>query len=145
MNPVKDITKALKVLEGLKFTVIDPVEPVRKIASKLFEIGKIQRMVVECDYPVGDNALDVICKRTMRSVPTFAFSVNLEGGFDKPIQTLKHAHDLWNSRPFLITQESRMNELKDFISGLYHEFESALKILDVTQIRELYGSKRHYL
>jgi hypothetical protein len=136
--------KALQVLDALKFTVIQPIEPEKEVAAKIFEIGKIQRMIAEAEYPVENRFLDVIWKRTIRSVPTFAFSINLEGGFEPPVQTLKHAYDLWNSRPFLITQENRLAEAEDTTSGLYHEFSTALKVLSVSQVQELYNSKKNY-
>ena len=144
LNPVKDFEKALKVLDALKFTAIEPVKPDREIAGIIFEIGKIQRMVVESDFPVDHDILDVIWKRTIRSVPTYAFSVNLENDLEKSVKPLKHAFDLWNSRPFLITAENRDDEVDKFISGLYHEFSSNLKVLNETQVRKLYDSKKRY-
>jgi len=144
INPVADINKALRVLDKLKFTVIEPFVPEKEVALKIFEIGKIQRMIVESNVPVDESVLDVAWKRTIRSVPTFAFSIELEGSLNKSIQTLKHAHDLWNSRPFLITDEKRNDEVHQIISGLYHEFSSSLKILTVPQIKELYDSKKRY-
>ncbi|MBW1948132.1 MAG: hypothetical protein JRF59_13875 [Deltaproteobacteria bacterium] len=144
INPVKDLEKALEILEALKFTVIQPIAPEKEVAQRIFEIGKIQRMVVETGYLVDQRSLDVIWKRTIRSVPTYAFSVNLKGRFDTSLQILKHAHDLWNSRPFLITEQPRLSELKEATSGLYHEFASSLKILTTGQVEELYESKKNY-
>lgn len=144
LNPVADFEKALLVLDKLKFTIIEPVKPEKEIAASIFEMGKIQRMFVEADFPVESNYLDVIWKRTIRSVPTFAFAINLEGGFDQSLQTLKHAHDIWNSRPFLITNQEKIENANDLISGTYHELSSALKILSVPQIQGLYDSKKNY-
>ena len=144
LNSVPDVRKALKVLDALKFTAIEPVRPDRNIAAKILEIGRIQRMVVETDFPVEQDVLDVIWKRTIRSVPTFAFSVNLENDLDRSIKPLKHAFDLWNSRPFLITAENRTDKVEKIFSGLYHEFSSSLKVLNEAQVRELYDSKKNY-
>lgn len=144
INPVKHFDKVLKVLDALKFTAIEPVKPDREIAAKILEIGRIQRMVVETNFPVERDVLDVIWKRTIRSVPTFAFSVNLENDLDKSVKPLKHAFDLWNSRPFLITSEKRFAEVEQIISGLYHEFASNLKVLNTEQVQELHVSKKRY-
>jgi len=144
INPVKDISKALQVLDKLKFTVIQPIEPEKGVAANIFEIGKIQRMIVESEYPVNDRFLDVIWKRTIRSVPTFAFSVNLRGNFEPSVSTLKHAYDLWNTRPFLITDIDRVGEVNEVTSSLFHEFSTNLKILTPSQIQELYESKKTY-
>lgn len=144
INPVTDIRLAIAVLDSLKFTVVAPAAVDQKVATTIFEIGKIQRMVVEAKYPVDDDYLDVIWKRTVRSVPTFAFSIDLKGDFKHSVGVLKHSHDLWNSRPFLITDKQKMDDAKKTTSGLYHDFESDLKILTVAQINELYDSKKTY-
>ncbi|MFC1811912.1 hypothetical protein ACFL03_04415 [Thermodesulfobacteriota bacterium] len=144
INPVRRIDRALQVLERLQFTQLEPIQPHREVAAKILEIGKIQRMIVEPDFPVDQDILDVIWKRTIRSVPTFAFSVNLENDLDKSIKPLKHAFDLWNSRPFLVTSEDRVAEVDKLVSGLYHEFSSNLKVLHTAQIQDLHDSKKRY-
>jgi hypothetical protein len=144
INPVRDHRKALQVLDELKFTVIQPIEPEKEVAARIFDIGKIQRMIVETRYPVEGSLLDVIWKRTIRSVPTFAFSVNLQKDFEPSIYTLKNAYDLWNSRPFLITEKERLAEANEKTSGLFHEFSSAMKVLTTSQVQELYDSKKNY-
>jgi hypothetical protein len=144
INPVAYPEKALQVLEKLQFTFVKPAEADEKISSTILEIGKIQRMVVESAFQVDGDQLDVIWKRTIRSVPTFAFSVNLQDEFDKSLKPLKHAFDLWNSRPFLVTSENRLKEIDDLTSGFYHEFSQNLKVLTTGQVQELYDSKRQY-
>ena len=144
LNPISETEKAFKVLEKLQFTVIKPAPKEKEIASTILEIGKIQRMVVEAGYTVEDNSLDVIWKRTIRSVPTFAFSVNLSDDFERSIRPLKQSFDLWNSRPFLITDEDRKAEAQEYSAGLYHELSGNLKILSSAQINDLYNSKKHY-
>ncbi|MBN1842593.1 MAG: hypothetical protein JW883_09980 [Deltaproteobacteria bacterium] len=144
INPIIETEKALSVLEKLQFTVVKPAKQETEIASTILEIGRIQRMVVEAEYPVDGDALDVIWKRTIRSVPTFAFCVNLSDDFNRSIKPLKHSFDLWNSRPFLITGEKQIKKVNDVTFGFYYEFASALKVLSVSQVHELYDSKRKY-
>lgn len=144
LNPIRDFSKAMKVLEKLTSAVGVTAVPGEEFATIIYEIGKIQRMIVERQYPVDSSLLDVIWKRTVRSVPTFAFSIDLEGRFEVTIQTLKHAYDLWNSRPFLITDQSKFEEVNETASGLYHEFTSTLKVLSTLQVQELYNSKKNY-
>jgi len=144
INPVLDIQKALTVLEKLKFTIIKPVKREAEIASTILEIGKIQRMVVETQYPVNGDSIDVIWKRTIRSVPTYAFAINLSADLDRSIKPLKHSFDLWNSRPFLVTDKSRVKDFQEVSSGLYHEFSEQLKILTDTQVQNLYHAKKRY-
>jgi len=144
INPIVEAEKALRVLERLQFTVVKPAKQEAEIASAILEIGKIQRMVVEAGYRIDGDSLDVIWKRTIRSVPTFAFSVNLSDDFDRSIKPLKHSFDLWNSRPFLVTDESKVKKVQDFSAGTYHEFSENLKILTAAQIQELHKSKKRY-
>lgn len=145
LNPVKDFPCAMEVLQRIQQGVQQDLEPdLQKINESIYEIGRIQRMVVETNYPVDGQQIDVIWKRTVRSVPTFAFAVNLEEDVEPIIRTLKHAHDIWNSRPFLITRKERMDEVMATTSGLYHEFESTLKVLSDSQISELHESKKRY-
>jgi hypothetical protein len=144
LNPVANLQNAMKVLEALPGHVSIPAMPRIDIAGIVHEIGRIQRMLVERDYPVDGSQLDVIWKRTIRSVPTYAFEINLEGGFEKPLQTLKHAYDIWNSRPFLITDQQRVSEVNQIVSGLYHEFAPSLMVLSTAQVQDLYDSKKTY-
>ncbi len=144
LNPATDADMILAVLDKLKFTVVEPIAADKKVSATIFEIGKIQRMVVESKYPVDGDYLDVIWKRTIRSVPTFAFAVDLHGNFDRSVGVLKHSHDLWNSRPFLVTEEQKISEAKKVTSGRYHEFAADLKVLTVGQVQELYNSKKTY-
>ena len=129
LNPVPDPQRALRVLEKLQFAVIRPDTADKDTVTTLFEIGKIQRMVVEIRLQVEDNYLDVIWKRTIRSVPTFAFAVNAAGSLSRSMQPLKYAHDVWNSRPFLVTESQRVNEARERADLLHHGFSDSLKIL----------------
>ncbi len=145
LNPVKDFVRAMKVLEQIKKGVHQDLQPdLQKVNESIYEIGRIQRMIVEMNYPTDGRPIDVIWKRTVRSVPTFAFSVSLEGDVETPIRTLKHAYDIWNSRPFLVTRDERVDEVKDVTSGLFHEFDDALRVLSASQITELHESKKKY-
>ena len=145
LNPVKDFPRAMEVLQRMKQGVHQDLQPdLQKISESIYEIGRIQRMIVETNYPVDGQPIDVIWKRTVRSVPTFAFKVSLEEDVEPPIRTLKHAYDMWNSRPFLVTREEKVDEVMAITSGLYHEFESALKVLSDSQITELHASKKKY-
>ncbi len=144
ISPIKNPSTALKVLEALQFTKVKAAHPEKEIAATVFEIGKIQRMIVESNVAVDGDYLDVVWKRTIRSVPTFAFSIKTGKDIEPSIRPLKHAFDLWNSRPFLITSESSVPETGIIIEGPYHEFSENLKILTVPQVNDLYASKKKY-
>lgn len=144
LNPVKDAAKAIRLVEFLGTKARPELLQKKAVAEKIFQIGQMQRMVVESKYKIDRFDLDVIWKRTIRSVPTYAFSVNLRGTLDDSLFALKHAHDIWNSRPFLITEPNRIPEVKGAVSGVYHEFSSSLKVLTSKQIDDLYTAKRNY-
>lgn len=144
LSPIADLTKAMRLMEMLNIRARSEVLKRKALADRIFEIGQIQRMVVESAYPVDNYSLDVVWKRTIRSVPTFAFAVNVKEKIEDCIQPLKRAHDLWNSRPFLITDISQADRVRETSSSLYHEFSSSLKILTAAEIEDLYRAKKKY-
>ncbi|MBN2415248.1 hypothetical protein JXO52_05375 [bacterium] len=144
LNPVADEKKALAILEQLQMVTEKSVSFNKNISAQIAEIGKIQRMVVELGYHVDNQLLDVIWKRTIRSVPTFGFAVNLRDDIENSLIPLKHAHDLWNTRPFIVTTKERKKDVIDVSSGLFHDFSPSLQVLDTVQIDELYQSKKRY-
>ena len=144
ISPIKDNSIALKILESLQFTKVTSEQPNKEIAATIFEIGKIQRMIVESEVAIDGDYLDVVWKRTIRSVPTFAFSISDGSNTEKSIRPLKHAFDLWNSRPFLITNESSTDTVYQVINGLYHEFSENVKVLTIPMVNDLYESKKKY-
>ena len=141
-----EFSKAEEVFSLLIGTTEEKIIPREEVRTVLYEIGKMQRMIVEKDYPIDIEkfTLDLVWKRLIRSVPTFSFCIDLSGTFQVSLQTLKHAHDLWNSRPFLVTGEEKVQKAKDLTTGLYHELGSQLKILSVSQVHDLYNRKRNY-
>jgi hypothetical protein len=139
-----EFKKALEIYGLLLGAVKEEVVAEEQIRTVLYEIGRMQRMIVESDYPVDGFAIDVIWKRLVRSVPTFAFSVDLKGNFQSSLQTLKHAYDLWNTRPFLVTERAKIDKAHDLTSGIYHELEPHLKILSAAQVHDLHASKKSY-
>lgn len=143
INPV-DFAKAIEVYNPLVGTAKGKIIPKEEIRTVLFEIGKMQRMIVGKDFSIEHFTLDVVWKRLIRSVPTFSFCIDLQGNFQNSMQTLKHAYDLWSSRPFLVTDEGKVEKAQELSTGLYHEMRPHLKILSVPQVQELYNRKRNH-
>lgn len=144
LNPVRDNTLAQEIIAALSPRIESKIFSGKDMALMLCEMGKIQRMIVETHYPVEDYTLDVVWKRVVRSVPTFSYVINLTDPLERSVSSLKHAHDIWNSRPFLIVDEKRISDAREASSGLYHEFEPSLKILSFNQISELYNAKKTF-
>lgn len=144
LNPVADPAKALQVCELLTKGMRVTVDEERDLGRVLSEIGRMQRMIVETSYPVDDFYLDVVWKRLMRSVPTFAFALERTGDFLASLPALKHAHDLWNSRPFLITRPEEAAKAREIAGGVFHEFAQRVRILTTAQVMQLYNAKKRY-
>lgn len=145
LNPVADLSKALEAYRLLArgFPVYGRKEA--DIPSILSEMGRMQRMIVEVGYPVDDFSIDVVWKRLVRSVPTFSFAVERRGDFSATLPALKHAHDLWNSKPFLITRPEEARKAQAMAEGVFHEFGPMVKILTTSQVMELYERKKAYI
>jgi len=103
----------------------------------LAEIGRIQNFVVDKEYPIESGFLDVVWRRVQRSVPTYAFEVQVRGDIYHAIAKLKHAHDLWNSHIFLIANKSQKTKLEELLSGTFHEIANHLKFIDIQLVGEL--------
>jgi hypothetical protein len=78
-----------------------------KVKEIIYQIGSIQGRNPEKEYLIEDKRIDVIWRRTPRSVPSHAFEVQFGGNILEALTKLKHAYDLWNSIPVLITAPSR--------------------------------------
>ena len=67
----------------------------RKLQEQIAEIGKLQFYYSELEYPLPISSenrnLDVVWKRELDGVPTFAFEVEMSGNIEKAISRLKLA------------------------------------------------------
>ncbi|HYA94484.1 MAG TPA: hypothetical protein VEK32_23600 [Thermodesulfobacteriota bacterium] len=110
----------------------------------LAEIGRIQNYVVDQEYQIESGYLDVVWRRVQRSVPTYAFEVQVGGDIYHAIAKLKHAHDLWNSHIFLVANISEKAKYEELIAGTFHEVADHLQFIDMQLINELLEKKRTY-
>ena len=144
INPVANNQKGVEIVEKLGLSSSFGKDRPHAYIDSILDIGKIQRMVVESNYELDGDKIDVIWKRTIRSVPTFSFSVNVDEDLKLSYDILKHSFDIWNSKPFLVTDKSRLKEISALNSGLYHEFSENLKVITFEQLQELYAAKKKY-
>jgi len=110
----------------------------------LAEIGRIQSYVVDQEYPIESGYLDVVWRRVQRSVPTYAFEVQVGGDIYHAIAKLKHAHDLWNSHIFLVASISQKAKYEELLAGTFHEVADHLQFIDMQLVSELLEKKRTY-
>lgn len=109
-----------------------------KIKDFIFKIGKIEKYVCDKEYNMDSQKLDVVWRRVERSVPNFAFEVQIGGNLYQALAKLKHAYDLWNSNIFIVIEEKDKGRVETLLSGTFHEIERIIKIIEVRNIEKLY-------
>ena len=113
------------------------------IKNLLLEIGKIQGYVANPEFPMEAERLDVVWRRLPESVPTYVFEVQIGGDLYHALGKLKHAHDIWNSRIFLVASANDMGCVNQLLSGTFHEIKSLLRFIEIEKVKSLYKSKQN--
>ena len=113
-----------------------------QLKRMLVEAGIMQRYFAEHEYHLDNERLDVVWRRVANSVPTFVFEVQIGGDVYHALGKLKHAYDIWNSRIFIVAPESQRKSIETLLSGTFHEIQSVVRFLEVSQLEELYNLKR---
>jgi len=120
----------------------------RDLQNQIAEIGKLQFYYTEVEYPIElsseKRSLDVVWKREIDGVPTFAFEIELSGMVEKAIDRLKFAFKKWNSRPRIIIPEKFVKKVYNIVSISEKDFSNIIKIYTPSQIAELW-KKKHEL
>lgn len=112
--------------------------------QRLCEVGRIQGFLAEAEYPIESNRLDVVWRRVERSVPTYAFEVQVGGDIYHALAKLKHAFDLWNSHIFLAASLDAKPKFDELVSGTFHEIEGRVRYIQLGHIEELHKRKTSY-
>ena len=138
--PMKEEVKALPSLTSEGFSPDHT-----KVKDLVFEIGKLNRLISEKEYPMENERLDVVWRRIEKSVPTYVFEIQFGGDIYHALGRLKHAFDLWNSNIFLIAQENDLKNSESLLSGTFHEIKDRIKKITPQKINELYQQKRRWI
>ncbi|MDP3722595.1 MAG: hypothetical protein Q8R91_03735 [Candidatus Omnitrophota bacterium] len=115
-----------------------------EVKAYLAEIGRLQGYVADEEYPIESARLDVVWRRVERSVPTFAFEVQIGGDIYHAMAKLKHSFDLWNSHIFLVASISDKSKYQELLTGTFHEVEEQMRFVDIVFVKELLEKKRNY-
>jgi len=110
----------------------------------LAEIGRMQKFIVEIEYPLENKRLDVVWRRVQRSVPSYVFEVQVGGNLTEAMAKLKRAYELWNSNIFVAGREEHRSATDQLLSGTFHEIQQRLRFVELRQVERLYQSKRAY-
>jgi hypothetical protein len=117
-----------------------------ELKNKIAEIGKLQFYYTETEYPIelpGEKKnLDVVWKREIDGVPTFAFEVELSGAIEKAIERLKFSFRKWNSRPRIVIPKESIKKVYNILTVSDRDFSQQIKIYEPIQITELLDRKR---
>lgn len=155
LNPIAnqkviiEITDRLKEKFGIEFVTPEikkETEPKteqslhNQIRDTLVEIGRLERFISEKEYPIDGERLDVSWKRVVRGVPTKVFEVQIGGSPHQALAKIKHAHDLWNSEPFIIVDKESLPKVEELLSGTFHELKPDIHIITTDKVQELYES-----
>lgn len=85
---------------------------------------------------------DVVWRKVVRSVPTFVFEVQVGGDVYHALGKPKHAHDLWNSRIFLVgDRETLEGKAIQLLAGTFNEIQPVVRLLDADRIVRLHSLK----
>jgi len=118
----------------------------RDLQEAIAEIGKLQFYHTELEFPLAlpgeDKNLDVVWKREISGVPTFAFEVELSGSIEKAIARLKFAFKLWNSRPRMAIPKEFASKVHNLLSAEERDFHNQFKLYEPAQLIELLDRKR---
>jgi len=108
----------------------------------IYQIGKIQNRFPEVEYQIENRKIDVVWRKTPKSVPSVAFEVQFGGNIFEALSKLKHAFDLWNAIPVLITTKEQFDDAKRWVEGSFHEMKDVFRILTWKDVEEYYEVKQ---
>jgi predicted RNA-binding protein len=126
------------------FPVEHPVLDHDHVKKSLCDIGRIQGFLTQEEYPIDSTRLDVVWRRVERSVPTYAFEVQVGGDIYHALAKLKHAYELWNSHIFLAAPLGSRAEFEELVSGSFNEVRQRVGFLELTAVDELHRRKTSY-
>ena len=116
-----------------------------ELKQKLVEIGKLQGYLTDEEYIFDIGKLDVVWRRVERSVPTYAFEIQVGGDVYHALAKLKHAFDLWNSHIFIVAPQTDYNKVRNLLLGTFHEISAQAKFIELGKVEELHRRKKAYL
>ncbi len=110
-----------------------------KVKDMIFEIGKMHHYITDKEYEINSDRLDVVWRRVEKSVPTYAFEIQIGGDLYHALAKLKHAHDLWNSNLYIVTADEYRDKIDELLGGTFHEIKNIVNIINLKQVGDLYS------
>jgi hypothetical protein len=125
-----------------KLEVTPAIKEHNRIQNIIAEAGRLQHYFTELEYPLENRRLDVVWKREMQGVPTFAYEIELSGGIEKALMKLRLAFKLWNSRPLLILPKEEHPKVESLIQNEERIFKENVHFYEPKILEELLAKKR---
>lgn len=107
----------------------------------LMKLGEIKGFIVEEEFRMDGQRLDVIWKRIQKGAPTYVFEVQVGGNVTEALSKLKHSFDLWNSNLYIIIEDKDYEKVQTLLSGTFHEIRDKLTVILSSEIEEFYKLK----
>ncbi len=118
----------------------------RKIQEDIADIGRLQFYYPELEFVLPleseNKRMDVVWKRELSGVPTFAFEIELSGGIEKAITKLRLAYTKWNSQPRLVIPEPEHRSVENLVSREQKYFQNNFRYYDPSVIQHLLLKKQ---
>ncbi|MFX0097783.1 MAG: DUF1802 family protein [Candidatus Hodarchaeota archaeon] len=140
--------KGAEIKEVLKLERPPSPEAKVRLGHKVL-VKALEDLAAIFDYQVSERRcgryiLDCTWKTRLREKPSHAFEVHIGGDLFKDIASLKHAWDVWGSKPFLVSSSEKLEKARDLISGAFHEIEDKIIYISVEDLMEFYRFKKKY-
>ena len=144
LNPSASVESLQKISIPVSPLKVEEFSPTHEnIKNLLLEIGRLQGFIANTEFPMGTERLDVVWRRLPESVPTYVFEAQVGGDLYHALGKLKHAHDIWNSRIFLVASVDTLGAVNKLLSGTFHEIQPVLRFIETEKIKSLHQSKQN--
>ena len=144
LNPSASVESLQKISIPVSPLKVEEFSPTHEnIKNLLLEIGRLQGFIANTEFSMGTERLDVVWRRLPESVPTYVFEAQVGGDLYHALGKLKHAHDIWNSRIFLVASADTLGAVNQLLSGTFHEIQPILKFIEIEKIQGLHQSKQN--
>ena len=133
----------LGFLRAPRSRVVAPSEPEHdQIVDIIYDLGQLIGYQPEKRWRYEGYEFDVAWFRKPRVGPKCVFEVQLRGSVEAALTKLKHAHDLWESTPFLISTPEQIEKLeRKYLEGAFHELRDILVPVRIDEIEQFYEFK----
>jgi hypothetical protein len=115
------------------------------LKEMIYQMGVLQAKFPLKEFMLDDGRrLDVAWRKTPKSVPNWAFEVQVGGNLVEALAKLKHAWDLYSSIPVLVTTTDQLSDADNLLGGSFHEIKDVTRLLSDHKLAEFYNLKLQF-